>query len=70
MKLSNAEVEVLVMTLNPTVERYRSMTFDEVSDEATRRYEILSRLQLNLEEYYRGLEEYYRAPKQLELNFN
>jgi hypothetical protein len=52
MKLSNAEVEVLVMTLNPTVERYRSMTFDEVSDEATRRYEILSMLQLNLEEYY------------------
>jgi hypothetical protein len=52
MKLSNAEVEVLVMTLNPTVEIYRSMTFDEVSDEAIRRYEILSRLQLNLEEYY------------------
>jgi hypothetical protein len=52
MKLSNAEVEVLVMTLNPTVETYRSMTFDEVSDEAIRRYEILSRLQLNLEEYY------------------
>jgi hypothetical protein len=52
MKLSHEEVEVLVKTINPTVEYYYDSLRTDPNDETARRYKVLFILQARLEEYH------------------
>jgi hypothetical protein len=57
MKLSDKEVEVLVMTINPTVERYREVIVNGGNANDMERYIVLQEIQERLEAWYKQSKE-------------
>lgn len=57
MKLTDKEVEVLVMTVNPVVERYRELVTNGGSANDLERYTVWQEVQERLEAWYRQSKE-------------